>query len=163
MKYRRIITACGFALSLVLCALSLGGCDLLFPEDPPPQLIIKNESFYNITSVEFWEETPEATAIAKKAGWAFINMWTDMEHYLEHLAEYLVANAEYEVVTSKITQNPPLMKDTTVIPYDGSRSYNLNTDKNYVARVNGWQSHVYLSDVKDTIYVFNGEGLTEKE
>jgi hypothetical protein len=60
MKHRTIITAYGFALSLVLCAFTLGGCvlwDMLFAEDPP-QLIIKNESDNDITSVEFWDAAP---------------------------------------------------------------------------------------------------------
>jgi hypothetical protein len=129
MKYRRVITVCGFAFALVLCALSLGGCDLLFPEDPPPELIIKNESFDNITSVEFWD----AATLAK-----------------------------YEMTASELAQNPPLLKDTTVIPYEGFRSWTLDTGTSYIARINDKLFPVFLSDTEDTVYVFNGMYLTKK-
>jgi hypothetical protein len=169
MKYRRIITACGLAFSLALCAFSLGGCvllDALFPEDPPPQLIIRNESFGDITSIEFWESTPE---IAEK-GAALITatllvmLSSDLEQFLANIVVLGIVYSEYEEATSALVKTPPQVKDTAVIPYDGSRSYELNMDKSYAARVNGdiW-SHVSLNSTRDTVYVFDGEYLTSKE
>jgi hypothetical protein len=49
---------------LVLCAFALGGCalrDALFPEEDPLRLIIKNESYEEIVSVEFWDASPLAS------------------------------------------------------------------------------------------------------
>jgi hypothetical protein len=131
-KYRRIITVYGFALSLVLCAFSLGGCvlwDALFPEEDPPQLIIKNESYDDITSVEFWDAGPLGRG---------------------------------EMSESALTQTPPLLKDTEVISYEHYRSWTLDTDIRYAVRINGKLFPVFLSDEEDTVYVFNGTSLSKK-
>ncbi|MDR1231259.1 MAG: hypothetical protein LBK61_07645 [Spirochaetaceae bacterium] len=163
MKHRQIITACGFALSLVLFAFTLGSCEL-FPKDPP-QLIIKNESLGGITSVEFWEETPEVAEIGMEAAEACLKMFIDPIHMFEHLIDFTALSVKYELAVADIVKTtPPVLKDTAAIPYDGSRSYELDTDKSYAARVNGddW-SHVSLSNTRDTIYVFNGDYLRKKE
>jgi hypothetical protein len=168
MKHRRIFTACGFAFSLVICAFTLGGCELLyalFPEDSPPQLIIKNESLGGITSVKFWEETPEAREMGSKAADACIGMFIDPAHFFEHLIDFTVWQIKYEIAMTDIVKTtPPLLNDTAVIPYDGSRSYELDSGRSYAARINGdtW-SHVYLNSTRDTVYVFDGEYLTQKE
>jgi hypothetical protein len=166
MKHRRIITACGFALSLVLGAFTLAGCEL-FPEDPTPQLSIKNESFYDITALEFWESTPE---IAEKGGvmikaYALMMLSvSDYAQFLKNTAAFLLACAEYEEALSELTQTPPLLKDTTAIPYKGSRSYDIDLSKSYAARVNGDKlAFVHPDSKKDTVYVFNGDQLTKKE
>jgi hypothetical protein len=132
MKYRRVITACGFAFSLVLCAFTLGGCvlwDMLFPEDPPPQLIIKNESYEEIAPVEFWDAAPLGRG---------------------------------EMSEDELMQTPPLLKDTEVISYECYRSWTLDTSKRYAVRINGKLYPVFLSDTEDTVYVFYSESLTKK-
>ncbi|MDR1231258.1 MAG: hypothetical protein LBK61_07640 [Spirochaetaceae bacterium] len=132
MKHRRVITVCGFALSLVLCVFTLGGCvlwDMLFAEDPP-QLIIKNEHYNNdITSVEFWDAGPLGRG---------------------------------EMSESELTQTPPLLKDTAIISYEGYRSWTLDTDKRYAVRINGSLYPVFLSDTEDTVYVFTGGSLSKR-
>jgi hypothetical protein len=171
MKHRRIITVYGFALSLALCAFALSGCvllDLLFSEeDPPPQLIVKNESFYDITSLEFWESTPE---ISEKGGamikaYAFMMLSvSDTVQFLQYTAVFLLAYAEYEKALSELMKTSPLLKDTTVIPYDSSRSCDIDLDKSYAARVNGDKlAFVQPDSTKVTVYVFGGEYLTKKE
>jgi hypothetical protein len=163
MKHRQIISAYGFALSLALCAFTLGGCEL-FPEDSP-QLVIKNESLGGITSVEFWEETPEAREIGSKAADACIKIFIDPAHSFEHLIDFAIFQVQYEIAMADIVKTtPPLLKDTAVIPYDGSRSYELDSGQSYAARINGdtW-AHVYLYKTRDTVYVFDGEYLTGKE
>jgi hypothetical protein len=164
MKYHRIATACGFALSLVLCAFALGGCEL-FVEDPPPQLVIKNESSGPITRVEFWEETPELETINSRAGEAFFKQFTDIANCLKHTAEYIAALYEYEVAAKKVAQTmSPLIEDNTVIPVGGSRSWDLETGKGYIVRVNGVLSSATMNRGSlDTVYVFDGKDLLENE
>jgi hypothetical protein len=173
MKYRRIITVCGFVFSLVLCAFVLGGCvlwDALFPEeDPPPRLIIKNESFGDIASIEFWESTPEIEESGGAVFKAYLLMLLsasdgDPAQFWINTLAFLAAYAEYEEATSALMKTPPLLKDTAVIPYDGSRSYDIDLDKGYAARVNGEKlAFVRPDSTKDTVYVFNGEQLVKKE
>jgi hypothetical protein len=173
MQYRRIITVCGFVFSLVLCAFALGGCvlwDALFPEELPPRLIIRNESFGDIASIEFWESTPEIEESAGAVFKAYLLMLlsvSDPWEFLLNTAAFLAAYAEYEEATSALTQTPPLLKDTAAIPYDGSRSYDIDMDKGYAVRVDGVNGKKLAfarpDRTKDTVYVFNGEQLIKKE
>jgi hypothetical protein len=162
MKYRQTALACGFVLSLVLCAFALGGCEL-FAEDPP-RLVIRNESPGPVTSVEFWEETPELSEIGVRYAKAFVKQFTDPGNFLIHVAEYITALAEYIVVADKVTQTTPsLIKDDTVIPVGGSRSWDLDADESYIARINGKLAHVSMNRGSiDTVYVFDGENLGER-
>jgi hypothetical protein len=162
MKYHQIIAACGLALLLVLCAFALGGCDL-FVKDTP-RLVIRNESSGDITTVEFWKETPEAKEISAKAGESLLKQFTDPDNFITHLSNSIKALKEYTEVADKITRTTaPLIDDSTVIPAGGSRSWELETDESFVARVNG-KVHSVSTDrgSMDTVYVFNGENLTKE-
>jgi hypothetical protein len=156
MKMRNVLPA------LALCALALGGCDLFFEQEPPPRLVIKNESlgFDDISKIEFWEETPEA----RKAGWdmtlAFIVIWTNPTNPW-HVASQTVKCAEavvkYTEAVSEIVKNPPLIiYDTVIPPGESCVLDSLNPAKSYVARVNDKRlSSVKLNDKGDIVYVFN--------
>jgi hypothetical protein len=164
MKYRRISAMCTLAFSLVLCAFALCGCDL-FTEDPP-QLVIKNESPDPITSVEFWEETPELEAIGRRAGEAFFKQFTDYANFPRHMAEWIAATVEYAAAANKVAQTtPPVIEDNTVIPVGGSRSWDLDQDESYFVRINDDGVHPVdmNSGSLDTVYVFDGERLQEEK
>ncbi|MDR1252156.1 MAG: hypothetical protein LBK62_08300 [Treponema sp.] len=163
MKYLQISAMGGLVLSLALCALALGGCEL-FAKDPP-RLVIKNESPTPITRVEFWKETPETEEIGNRVGVALIKQVTDFNNYFTHLKEYIVALHEYAVAADKVAQTtPPLIADGTVISVGGSGSWDLEAGKSYIARVNGVLSPVSMNRGSlDTVYVFDGKNLSEKE
>jgi hypothetical protein len=165
----KLFGAVVLALSLALCAFALGGCELFhelfFEEDPPPRLVIKNESlgFANITKIEFWEETPAAREAAEKMTLALVKMSLDIQNFPARLAEFTLAVIEYEKASYEVLQQPPLLTYSTVISYGDSRTFDLDPDKGYTVRVNdGKACPVYLKDKGDTVYVFDGKYLAEE-
>jgi hypothetical protein len=167
MKYHRIVTACGLVLLLVICAFTLGGCELFFEKDPPPRLVVRNKSLGldDISKIEFWVETPEAREAGEKMALAFLKLGFDwnVTHLPEHLKEIGLTMDEYAKATSTIIQNPPLLLYDTVISYEESCSFDLDSGKSYVTRINGKVlSSVSIHDTGDTVYVFNGSLLKEE-
>jgi hypothetical protein len=164
MKYYRIADVWALALSLLLCAFALGGCEL-FAEDPP-QLVIKNASLGPIICIEFWEETPELEEIGNRGAEAFIKQFTDPDNFLIHMAELWAVAFEYGVAAGSVAETtPPFIKDETVIPAGSSRSWDLETERSYIVRVNNVE--IYPASMNrgsmDTVYVFDGENLSEKK
>jgi hypothetical protein len=162
MKYHRIAAAWALALSPVLYAFALGGCDL-FAEDPP-RLVIENASPGPITSVAFWEETAELEEINTRFQEAVLKQFTDFDNLPIHMAESIAILIEYIIAAGKVAQTtPPLIKDDTVIPSGGSRSWDLETDKTYIARINRGLHPVSMNRGSiDTVYVFDGNNVSEK-
>jgi hypothetical protein len=98
--------------------------------------------------------------------WAFALIWLDITHIIEHSAEFVLAADEYGKAASTIMQNLPLIICNTVIPYGESRGLDmldLDPEKSYVALVNDKVlSSVSVKDKGDTVYVYDGELMTEE-
>jgi hypothetical protein len=123
------------ACLILACVVTVASCDLLFGTNPPPKLILKNNSSEPITIIEFWESTDEYNKAGAELYLAEMKWFLD-PYNPETIAAFGKATLKCLEAQQKILISPPKISDENPLAPGDSRSWEL--DKHIaLLRVNG--------------------------